>query len=296
MNNHEVSSQEVGGEISYQRLEDLFFQEVKEADPNFERAREVCVFLDESVEDVIKKELKAENWWLDSYWQEKGLPKEQIEVSFGDRKINIYNFNQEGLGQIHLEELKRAIELFSKINNGSVFDKIKYIVLDDKQFIEQTGENRNGQGVMDNNGTIKLYPSALQGKHRVEPASNFEGTLIHEITHSLQNADVRNEWSEKFGWESFESEGKSLLKVKNPERCITDYARNINPSEDICESMVATVVSPQRLDPERLEFLRDKFFSKSRNSELTIDIQRHGEGDIRLPTIDPDVKFKKNTI
>lgn len=282
-------------QTEYQRLENIFLQEVSNTDPNFDNAREVVVFSDESAEDVLKEQLKKEHWWLDPYWQEKGLPKEQFEIKFGDRKIDVYNFNQEGLNPTHMEELKKVIQLFSQIKDGSVFDKIQYILLDDKQPIEQTGEKRNGQGVM-GDSAIKLYPAALEAKsHRVKPASNFEGTLIHEITHSLQDADIQEKWSKKFGWEYVDSEeSKSVLKVKNPKRCITDYAGAIHPSEDICESMVAAFVAPDILDPERLKFLQKEFLGETDVTEMPeVKIQRNIASEIKLPIIESDIKFRK---
>lgn len=285
--------------IEYQKLEELFFQEVSESDAGFDTAREVNVSDGESAEDVLKNDLRLENWWLDSEWQEKGLPKEQVEISFGNRKIDVYNFNQEKLSPEQLDELRKVIQSFHRINGGVVFDKIRYILISDKGQIDPViDKEQNGAGAMQDRA-VKLYPVAMEsGAHRVKSASNFEGTLIHEFTHSLQNVEILHEWQNTF-WDYVDlGKGKpSILKVKNPEKCISDYAWVKNPSEDICESMVAVLTDPDSLDPERLKFLKEKFFTDTDSSEdVEVNTQILSEGAIKLPAINPDIKYKKSEL
>ena len=229
----------------------------------------------------------------DPYWTEKGTPKEQFDVVFGDRKIDIKNFSDTRLTSGQLRTLQNTIAGFSQIDSGSVFGKIKSIFIDNEQPVDtELKEGLSGMGVEKGDGIIKLYPRALKPiSHRVKGVPNLEGTLIHEFTHALVDANSAAdlEWKQKFGWfvlrEKYEELERldlidklqlpqrewpklhpdiwNLVRIwanKQSARCVTDYARR-GPEDDIADSMVAAIKNPKILDPERLKFLQEKFLT-----------------------------------
>jgi hypothetical protein len=158
-----------------------------------------------------------------------------------------------------------------------------------------TGENQNGEGG-ETDGAVKIYPSALHAvSHRISGALNLEGTLIHELSHSV-GLEFINEWRNKFEWISSETTemfpgGALRYEVpKEPERCVTDYAR-VNAREDVSESIVAALKNPNILDPEKLQFIKSHLPISS--EKLVPSIIAKTKGDISLPEIPQPVRYKR---
>ena len=293
--------------IEYQSIDDISFEEVIEGHPDFEEAYKITADPEESAEEVlekIKKQLINESWWLQPEWREKGTPKEEIEVLSGDSSIRVYNFGEE-FDERHLEELKNVVGEFSQIKNGKALNEVSYILVNDTQKKNPyTGEDGNGIAFRWMRAIV-LYPRATKFfPFRVEGSSNFEGTLLHEFTHPLipPGSQIDREWIEKFGWSlDYAENDKHPSGLSNPwilqypERCVTDYAKH-TPSEDICESMVAALRNPDVLDPEKLKFIKEKFFTgpeDARRHEQEVVIKRRTGEDIELPKVRATVKFRK---
>lgn len=305
--NSETADEKIKKEIEkieepeYQGIDDISFKKVQEDDPDFNKAREVVFRVDKSeemvqkrVEESLRQDLIKENWWLKSEWAEKGIPKEQIEVEIEDRKIDIYNFG-ECLTDKHLEKLEKIIKEFSQIQDGESLNEARYILIDNiPKTNPRTGEDYYGHGAVSDRA-IKLYPRGLKfSPYRIEGVSSFEAVVIHELTHNITEKII-NDWIKKFGWKSEgeDKEGFRIWKSKKPEKCINDYAR-LNPEDDICESMVATLRNPKLLDPERLKSLKD-ILSLDEIGELKtskIDLQKRREKEIKLPKLESPVKYK----
>lgn len=243
--------------------------------------------------EKLSSENKAEAGWQDKpYWAEKGTPKEQLDILFEGRKVEVANFSETALSKEQLNSLRLIIGEFSKIKNGEVFDKVKSIYIDNVQPQDpETKEGMNGMSVENDDGIIKLYPRALENiPHRVKGVSNFDGTLIHELTHALVNKEIKDRWKTKFGWSvdtvkmnklersglkdkllntpqvDWENKfGKDvwekarIWKIDKPQKCVTDYAK-LGPNDDIAESMVAAMTTGD-LDSERLKFLKHYYLS-----------------------------------
>ena len=252
-----------------------------------------------------------ERGWQDSpYWSDKGQPKEQFDIAFGERRIDVANFSDVVLTEDQLFSLGKVISGFTQIKNGECFDKIRSILIDDVQpFDPETKAGVNGMGVEKDDGIIKLYPRALEPiSHRVEGVSNFEGTLVHEFTHALVGKEISNEWKRRFGWKVNQKKWDKIKRLglieelnatpqkdwgnlhpdifnlvrvwetDEPQRCVTDYAK-LGPEDDIAESMVAAVCNPEVLDKRRLFFLQDKFLSDiDEETAPAVDIQKRFQG------------------
>lgn len=151
--------------------------------------------------------------------------------------------------------------------------------------------------------------------HRIQSASNFEGTFVHELGHLIKN-QFEGEWRRKFQWvHCLDNEEEwEIRKAPNgenrwfhkktgemspqgqyplqPDQCITDYARQII-DEDICDSLVAYIYESEKLK----EVAPDKFaILESHDAKQKvipqISIQKVPKSDIRLPEIKPEtIKF-----
>jgi hypothetical protein len=242
------------------------------------------------------------------YWSEKGVPREQFDVLFEGKKVEVANFSETALSKEQLNSLRLIIGEFSRIKNGEVFDKVKSIFIDNIQLEDpETKVGVNGMSVEKDDGIIKLYPRALENiPHRVKGVSNFDGTLIHELTHALVDPETRKRWKNKFGWKKNEEKEAKLLdklgelgisveelyempqkdwaklglwefirieEVDKPQRCVTDYAK-LGPNDDIAESMVAAMTTGD-LDSERLKFLKHYYLSNTGEELLPkVEIQK----------------------
>ncbi len=212
------------------------------------------------VRERVIQGLISRYWWLQRYWQDKGAPSERFVASCPVHNLEVYNFGSP-LGMGHLNELRSVIKEFALIKEGYLLRSVDYIVCDDVDYRNpQSGDSTNGHcGAGER--LITVFPSALVDRsHRVSATSNFEGTLIHEFSH-LIGTELQNRWSEAFEWRpavTAETMPGGMLQThvcQQPERCITEYA-TLTPQDDLCESMVAAIKSPELLDPERLEFLQ----------------------------------------
>ena len=289
-------------ESKYQSIDDIAFQEVKEGDPDFDQVREIAVRPGESEKEIqtrLREKIKEENWWLQAYWQEKGPPNEQLELTIGDNRLSIYNFGEK-ITDRHLTELERVVREFSQIEGGKIFNNVRYILIDNERKLnleKNLDEEQNGEAPSGDKA-IKLYPRGMElGSHRIEGASNFEGTLIHEFSHlipDIPGSNFYSDWINKFGWK-MEITDSGIFKRwynKDPDKCPSKYA-NYAPEEDICESMVAALRNPGILDPERLQFLKDNLITKIEKMEVAeVDIRGAANNEVKLPTIESPVKFK----
>lgn len=72
------------------------------------------------------------------------------------------------------------------------------------------------------------------------------------------------QWKKVGSW--VQAEGRVVLPggfatyevTQEPERCITEYAKS-DSEEDLCESMVAYLYGPEKLDPKKLKYLQENF-------------------------------------
>jgi hypothetical protein len=281
---------------AYKDFSNMQFEEVEDEDNSLDII-EISINKDEKqekIEEKLKEYLKEHNWWLQDYWKKKGNPKEQFTVSTKIGDIQIYNF-AEALTERHIQEFLDLIKVFAQAKDKSPLQEVKYILLDDLQYPNpNTGEDMNGYGPVKENA-IKLYPRGQKFiPHRIPEASNFEGTVIHELSHGF-SVSLRNDWANTFGWKMLDNPillaggAYQYYKCSNPEKCISDYAK-INPSEDICESMIAAIKAPKILDPERLSFIKKKILGNNiEKSPIEIKKQKN----IRIPNINQPIKFRR---
>ncbi len=283
-------------ESSPAEIEPILLRQVKEGEQGFEEAVSVPVYPDESQEDVESRLLELlvqKHWFLQGYWLNK-QPRERVTFIIGDRTLDLFNFEGE-LTSEQLDQIEKVIKDYASLSTPKVFERVTAIVIDDQQPINpHTGTPMNGYG--EQGGAIKLYPSALQSVgHRVPGVSNLEGTVIHELSHSL-GTDFQNRWAREFDWamldepEILPGGAQKNYQVSEPNRCVTEYAQ-VNPAEDICESMVAALRNPDILDSQRLQRIRETLMP-SESVDVDISVTRKADNDISVPKLTQPVVYK----
>src|SRR3989344_9571385 len=192
------------------------------------------------------REIEKGRWWLWEYWEKKGLPKEQIELTDGIHSLTLYNFQEMPISDLQLEKIQGILQVFATIKEGIIFDEVKYILLDDVQGMnDKSGEPTNGYGPANSNA-VTLYPNALRDvRNRVtDKVTNLEGTLAHEMTHGFPGMIFEGEmffniWTKLIGWRISEERrvlpgGAISIWETDFSKCVNEYAQS-DPEEDICE-------------------------------------------------------------
>jgi hypothetical protein len=228
---------------------------------------------DEDIIEAVKKQHEAKQWYTTEYWRKKGLPAEQIEFTINGRPVTVYNFNAEK--PFSDEHVAAMVKVFEELvaRFPEVLEKIRWILIDNVQPPSLLGDDElyptNGKAAREQQAVIMTPQGMATFSHRLPKASNFEGTLVHEIGHLIQ-AQFEEKWRKKFSWRyCFDNQEEwEIRKARNgenrwfnkktgemspqeqyplqPEQCITSYARQ-KLEEDICESLVAYIFAPERV-------------------------------------------------
>ncbi len=273
-------------EKSYQSIDDIRLQEVEEDAAEYV----VRVGLDtppSEIETRIKRELEKRFWWLNKEWQEKGPPKEQIEIASRDAKLVVYNFG-DVLSPERTQELQDAFTLLQgSLTENKIADIPPYCLINNESATNtKTGEDLSGNSPPKLNAIV-LYPRSLsQKEHRILGVSNFEGTYLHEVAHCLQDQDFQKEWREKFEWKINNEEGASgqphqFYVNTRPELVPNSYA-SLDPQEDISDSFVAAMKNPGAIDPARVEFIKRYWLREGEKVDCAIE--RKTDSEITLPS------------
>jgi hypothetical protein len=269
----------------------------------------------EDIIGAVKREHENKKWFTSEYWRTKGMPKEQVEFSIGDKFITFYNFNkEENLSDEHIEEAEKVLKdfetRFPKAVNG-----VKWVLIEDTQRPSLSGSEE----LYPTNGIAEkqwqafvIMPKGMDinKEHRVGGISNFGGTIAHELVHFIED-DLKEEWNKNFKWEDFkkeewESRVNSSGQIRNfnkktgkmapgnlyplqPEQCISDYAKK-NIEEDICDSLVAYIYNPEKLkEISPLKFSIIQSFEQKQKIDFKTSAQRLNKSDIQLPKVKPEI-------
>lgn len=267
---------------------------------------------DKDIYEEIKISLERNYWWVNEYWREKGLPKEQIEIKIGDRKITVYNFNKEiGFSDKHIKEATDVLQKYANYD-PNLLKGIKFLLLEDKQNSDMLESNEkfpvSGRNLPEW-GAIRIDPRGMRMdiEHRVPGLSNFKGTFAHEIFENIKDKKLFNEWRKDFEWDycSDYPDEWDVRKAKDdfhliytnkktgqlsfgmfttkPELCLNDYTK-VNMKEDICDSAVAALFNPETIKNTSI----DKYNKiKNRSStagtkENSISFRKIPSGEIKL--------------
>lgn len=270
---------------------------------------------DGEIIEFVKREHEAKQWFTSEYWRRKGTPAEQIEFTINGRLITVYNFNAEK--PFSDDHVARAGKVFQELATRfpDVLDKIRWVLVDDVQPQSLLADDEryptNGTAMREHRA-FRFMPRGIETiPHRIQTASNFEGTFIHELGHLIQG-QLEDEWREKFKWAycSDNEEEWEIRKAPNgenrwfhkktgemslqgqyplqPDQCITYYARQ-NMGEDICDSLVAYIYEPDKLKeiaPEKSDILQSH--DAKRKDKPDVSSQRVAKTEIRLPQIKPE--------
>lgn len=195
-------------------------------------------------------------WREADYWKRKEITYQAVYES-DDWSVEVVGFN--GM-KLTLEQEREIAEFFRDTPEGFAKNNpyVKAILLDDQLMPGEPEEA--GHGAYFGN-LIRLTPKPLKGgEYRVGSVSILKGTLAHEFTEALiyrsEGKKFIEMWANLFGFEKDE-EGKFTV-CRSPERCVTEYACSA-ADEDICDSMVALLYNPERLDKTKAGALREQF-------------------------------------
>ena len=260
--------------------------EIRQDDPTVERIQEQAAM-----------HLAMENWWArPELLEQLGEVKEKLEMKMGSHKINIYNFWQP-LSKKQLDELQQALLKVGAYIPQAVYGLEDIVISGVQKDNDKSGEPTNGDWVtLYSYKAFRLYPAAFEQRNsRVTPkTTHLTSTVTHELGHSIGTA-FGNEWRKEFDWELISLEdGKprvlpggwqSWEVCHQPERCITDYARS-DAGEDICESLVAYIYDPEKLDQAKRELLMRTFPLSERLDGQEVTIKPAPDKDIpKLPDV-----------
>lgn len=270
---------------------------------------------DEEIVEFVRKEHEAKQWFTSEYWRKKGTPAEQIEFTINGRKITVYNFNAEK--PFSDDHITKAGKVFQELATRfpDVLDKIRWVLVDDVQPPSLLADDEryptNGTAMREHQA-FRFMPRGMETiPHRIQTASNFEGTFVHELGHLVQS-QFEDEWREKFHWAycSDNEEEWEIRKAPNgenrwfhkktgemspqgqyplqPDQCITHYARQ-NMGEDICDSLVGYIYEPDKLQetaPEKYAILQSHDAKQKERPDVSS--QRIAKTEIRLPEVKPE--------
>lgn len=272
---------------------------------------------DEEIVESVRKQHEAKEWYTQEYWRGKGLPSEQLEFTINGRQITLYNFNSEvPFTDEYITRTQRVLNQFAT-RFPETLDELRWVLIDDIQPSSLLGDEElyptNGTAMREYRA-FRFMPKGIKlSPHRVEAASNYEGTLVHELGHLIQGK-FEKEWREKFKWnycfdhdedwevrETRSGERKWFNKQTGemspqgqfplqPDQCVTAYARQ-NMGEDICESLVAYIYDPEllkRVSPDKFEILR---IHNSQEKPPTTSVRRIPQEEIALPKIKPETVY-----
>lgn len=294
---------ELNSKQEYDRIEDIQIEQIPFGDPEYDHALQAYNYGSElsleQIEKQVKDKIVGESWWLLKYWQEKGLPHEQLVVNVENKELQIFNYGAL-LNEAQIKTIREVITKLAQINNGQILRDNRYILIDNNEKVDgKSGNPRNGV-TLGSMKAIQLYPNALKPiEHRVKGVSNLEGTLIHEYGHVLHSVDFQNKWLKENSWKMVSEEEMKMIDDhthlwvnEEPEKLPTDYAR-FNHKEDICESLVVALKNPSALDPTRLEMLQSEWLRDiDQNITLESTVVRKEGNQIELPKIKQPVKYK----
>ncbi len=212
--------------------------------------------------------LKPEKNWRDNpYWKKKGCALFHDQIKIGRHNIKL-------LGWTKLpEDKKNALYTCIALLNPLLVYPTSYILLDDQNMPNPYNPSELCVGYRrKSERAIQFYPHVITSTkcHKELPeVSIWQGAIIHEFAHNQDFfPTIMEQWIQKFGWvklgeaKIITAKDGSCIKIwyecEQPEKLITAYAR-YKPSEDFSESMVAALKCPNRLDTDKLAFLKNCF-------------------------------------
>ncbi len=278
-------------------INDIVFELALDGDSQDEEVLQILSSRKLSEDEIIKKaqeEVKRKSWWLEDYWQEKGIPIEQFIIKINGVGFEVYNYGEK-LTEAQVHEMNRTLDILSQTEG----QKPRYVLIDNKNTLNiQNNEDERGYAKRIQNAII-LRPRAMSNEpHRIPNTSSLVGTLIHEFGHFLQqNPQLQNEWIKRFGWKILSSEEMrsrypKQFETQQESRCVTDYAK-FSQDEDICESLVAAIRQPEILDKEKLDFIIDKFLNgKLPNIESAKEFERKSSEEVTMPLTPEKIKYR----
>jgi len=209
------------------------------------------------------------DWRTENYWrQKKTKPSDygKIKASSG-HEIKLFGWSEPPPAK--LNDLYECVALLP----SKLVLPTTYILFDDVDMPNPYDPSELCAGYRRKpERAIQFYPHAYfsnQDYKGLSGISIWKGAIIHEFTHNQDfYPEIMEAWIQEFGWvrlnqsrEVTASDGSCIrieYECRQPERLVTRYA-GYKPSEDLSESMVAALFDPNRLDPDKLDFIKQYF-------------------------------------
>lgn len=273
---------------------------------------------------MVKTDRESQDWFTSEKWRNKGMSEEQIEFAVNGRQITVYNYSEKKpFTDEHIQGAERVFKEFAS-RFPKILEQVRWILIEDHQLPSAFGDPEkyptNGYALR-GWSAFQLYPRGMElFPFRIPAATNFEGTLTHELTHLIQS-EFESEWGERFQWAycfddeytdqwevretptvGFDGTNKKLFNKETgemapqgqfplqPDQCITFYAKQ-NMGEDICESMVAYVYDPEllkRVSEDKYNILAKHDAKQPRPEAFA---RRVPKEQIKLPEVQPETVY-----
>lgn len=299
-----VSESTQPGGPEFQSLENVPLVQLPREAGEAEGAIRVAVFEGDTLRqtaDRLSQQIVNKYWWLNPEWRKKGPPKERVDLTINDQTFSTFNFGSE-LSAGEIEALRLMVAVMSQIPNNYTFTNI--LINDEDKTNNYTGQNMLGEGYPEARAFEVSLRARKEQQFRGQPGvSAFLGTVLHESAHSFVNngydVSTINAWIKELNWRFIPAESttrtvggfpQSYLP-DDPAKCVSEYAA-FAPNEDFCESFVAALLFPERLDPDRLRFIEERFGIPGIDLGKSglVDVQRKSYPDYEMPRIE-EVRF-----
>lgn len=207
-----------------------------------------------AVQEGVRQEIIDDQAWFlaDSMVAEeaeKGSISQVFKVDLGNgAHIDVINFSESQLNQVHLEELSDAITRMFNATGGNVAEAVHGIaILPEERFEGKNIANATIRSktvklseVLVNSAKFSALEEKLNEKHNVlGAASSFQATVTHEMMHLVEG--LQSEYSEhnyraRMGWspveiETFVDDYGNVVSKRKSRYVVPDRQQYVGSSE-----------------------------------------------------------------
>lgn len=274
---------------------------------------------DQDLLQTVKNRQENKEWYYRDELRGKP-PSEQINFLIDGSTITLYNFNKDlPFTDEHVKLTERLLQnMLARF--PLLKERLRWILLDDNPLssVFDDTENYPENGFANAQWKeIKLTRRGMElSPHRVRAATNFEGTIGHELTHLILDRPLRDEWhqfpwhyvdmlTDKSRFEKRKTPGGKLERYydqssgkmlpmdqfpEHPEECVTEYGQ-MSRDEDTCDSMVAYLYDPALLkskSQKKYDIIEGK---DAHGLRPVVASERIPSDLVRLPEIKPQTVY-----
>lgn len=246
----------------------------------------------EQIAHAAKEALESRYWFANPRWELETL-KERFRVELGDHSVEIFVFGEELQEEGRTGIVKTLERFYNALADKSLWNLESIQVVSRQEINPKSGEPYRGAEFPAQH-RLELYAAGLrQSAYRGGelPCTELEGTLAHEVTHIVLEAQLDDMWSaEDLGWEwdenlTIELPGGAQTMYRNtrPQECPTSAA-GIQPDDDRADSVVAYLFASDKLNKRRRQILDHVFTNE--DSAITASLTAL---DLILPKLPAEI-------